>query len=65
CRLLRGRIGTASLPVVYVSAMYVTQADQIHGMETGADAYMVAPVDPETLLATLDQLITDRGALKH
>ncbi|MBE7369661.1 response regulator transcription factor [Ramlibacter pallidus] len=65
CRLLRRRAGTASLPVVYVSAMYVTQEDQVHGMETGADAYMVAPVDPEALLATLDQLILDRGALKH
>jgi DNA-binding response OmpR family regulator len=65
CRLLRSRVGTASLPVVYVSAMYVTQEDQAHGMVTGGDAYMVAPVDPDALLATLDQLIAERGGLKH
>ena len=65
CRLLRGKASTAHLPVIYVSAMYVTEADQQHGMDTGADAYMVSPVDPEALLATLDQLIGDRPALAH
>jgi hypothetical protein len=45
--------------------MYVTEADQRHGMQTGGNAYMVSPVDPETLLATLDQLIGDRKALTH
>lgn len=65
CRLLRARSATASLPVVYVSAMYVTPEDQAHGMDTGADAYMVSPVDPHALLATLDQLIADRGEVRH
>ena len=61
CRLVRGRPATARLPVVYMSAMYVSRDDQEHGMHTGGDAYMVAPVDPGALLATLDQLIGDRG----
>lgn len=65
CRLLRSKPSTSDLPVVYVSAMYVTEADQRHGMQTGGNAYMVSPVDPETLLATLDQLIGDRKALTH
>ena len=65
CRLLRSRITTAELPVVYVSAMYVSEADQQHGMQTGADAYMVSPVDPDALLATLDQLIGDRPPVAH
>lgn len=60
CRLLRDKAPTADLPIVYISAMYVTEADQQHGMDTGANAYMVSPVDPETLLATLDQLIVER-----
>lgn len=63
CRLVRGRPATAGMPVIYVSAMYVSREDQQHGMGTGADAYMVAPVDPAALLATLDQLIGDRGAV--
>lgn len=65
CRLLRSRATTAALPVVYVSAMYVTEADQQHGMQAGGDAYMVSPVDPEALLATIDQLISERPALTH
>jgi CheY-like chemotaxis protein len=63
CRLVRGKLNTATLPIVYVSAMYVSRDDQDRGMATGADAYMTAPVDPEALLATLDQLIGDRGAV--
>ena len=65
CRLLRSKATTADLPVVYVSAMYVTEEDQQHGMATGGDAYLVSPVDPEALLATLDQLIGQRPALAH
>jgi CheY-like chemotaxis protein len=65
CRLLRTRASTADLPVIYVSAMYISQADQQHGMQTGADAYLVSPVDTGTLLATLDQLIQDRPAMTH
>ena len=65
CRLLRSKATTADLPVVYVSAMYVTESDQQHGMDTGGNAYMVSPVDPEALLATLDQLIGDRPPVTH
>jgi CheY-like chemotaxis protein len=61
CRLVRSRPTTLNLPIVYVSAMYISRDDQDQGMSTGADAYMVSPVDPEALLATLDHLIGDRG----
>ena len=57
CRLLRQRAATASLPVVHVSAVFVSQAEQRAGMEAGANAYMVAPFDPEALVTTLDHLI--------
>jgi len=64
CRLVRSRPNTLHLPIVYVSAMYISRDDQDQGMSTGADAYMVSPVDPEALLATLDHLIGDRGAAR-
>ena len=63
CRLIRNRPTTVHLPIVYVSAMYISRDDQDEGMETGADAYMVAPIDPEALLATLDHLIGSRGVV--
>lgn len=65
CRLLRSKAATAALPVVYVSAMYVSEADQQHGMDNGGNAYLVSPIDPDALLATLDQLIGERPALTH
>ena len=65
CRLLRNKATTADLPVVYVSAMYVSEDDQRHGMATGADAYLVSPVDPDALLATLDPLNGRRPAQPH
>lgn len=65
CRLLRSRPTTARLPVIYVSALYVSEVHQEEGMGLGGNAYMVAPVDPEALLATLDQLIGERPAYTH
>ena len=65
CRLLRSRPASANLPIVYVSAMYVSERDQQHGMETGGNAYLVSPLDPDALVATLDQLITHRATLPH
>jgi DNA-binding response OmpR family regulator len=65
CRLLRSRPATTSLPVVYVTAMYVSEKDQATGLKTGANAYMVAPVDPDALLATLDHLISARDQRLH
>lgn len=65
CRLLRGRATTASLPVVHVSAVYISQTEQSAGMHAGADAYMVAPVDPHALVATLDHLIGERPVTAH
>ena len=65
CRLLRKKATTAALPIVYVSAMYVSEEDQQHGMATGGDAYLVSPIDPDALLATLDQLIGQPPSLAH
>lgn len=65
CRLLRSKPTTAQMPIVYVSAMYVSETDQQQGMETGGNAYMVSPIDPQALLSTLDQLIGERPALTH
>lgn len=62
CRLLRANIGTASLPIVQVSAVYVTEEDRAIAREAGADAYMTAPVDHDVLAATLHELLARPGA---
>lgn len=52
---LRGE--TARLPVVLTSAVFVTDIHRQVGMESGADAYLIGPVDPQELTSTLDRLL--------
>lgn len=57
CRLLRANRATASLPIVHVSAIYVSEEDGASGLGAGADAYLIAPVDPQELVGTIDKLL--------
>ncbi|HEX8594545.1 MAG TPA: response regulator [Pseudomonas sp.] len=59
-RLLRAEPRTALLPVVHVSAASIQTADIVTGLEAGADAYLVHPVDADVLLATLRTLLRVR-----
>lgn len=65
CRLMRERPDTATLPVICISAMYVSEADQAHGLDVGADAYLPAPIDPLALVTTVDRLIGARPGAAH
>ena len=38
---------------------------ELRVVETGGNAYLVSPLDPDALVATLDQLITHRATLPH
>jgi signal transduction histidine kinase len=62
CRTLRSRPGTALLPVVHVSAAYIRDEDRVAGLNAGADGYLVHPVEPAVLVATLQALIRARLA---
>ena len=59
-RQLRRQPDTALLPVIHVSAASIQSGDVITGLDAGADAYLVHPVDPEVLLATLRTLLRVR-----
>ncbi|MGY3643738.1 response regulator [Pseudomonas sp. PK-RTE-24] len=59
-RLLRADPGTALLPVIHVSAASIQTGDIITGLNAGADAYLIHPVDPDVLLATLRTLLRVR-----
>jgi PAS domain S-box-containing protein len=62
CRRLRVQANTAMLPVVHLSAAYIRNEDRVAGLNAGADAYMVHPVEPAVLVATLQALIRARTA---
>ncbi len=61
-RELRAQPRTSLLPVVHVSAASVSTGDLITGLDAGADAYLIHPVDPDVLLATLRSLLRARRA---
>lgn len=62
CRRIRANPATTSLPVVHLSAEYVRNEDRVTGLNAGADGYMVHPVEPAVLVATLQALIRARTA---
>ena len=59
-RKLRSETATALLPVIHVSAASIQTGDIITGLNAGADAYLIHPVDPDVLLATLRTLMRVR-----
>ena len=59
-RTLRATPRTALLPIIHVSAASIQTGDIITGLDAGADAYLIHPVDPDVLLATLRTLLRVR-----
>ncbi|UAW98676.1 response regulator [Halopseudomonas nanhaiensis] len=59
-RRLRADTRTALLPIVHVSAASIESGDIITGLDSGADAYLIHPIDPDVLLATLRTLLRVR-----
>src|SRR5690606_720277 len=63
-RQLRAAPATSLLPVIHVSAASIGTGDLITGLDAGADAYLIHPVDPDVLLATLRTLMRVRDTEK-
>ncbi|MEJ8851361.1 hybrid sensor histidine kinase/response regulator [Variovorax rhizosphaerae] len=62
CRRLRSRPQTHRLPVLHLTAAYVTDEDKVRGLDSGADAYLTRPVEPAVLVATVQALVRARVA---
>ncbi len=62
CRRLKAEPSTASTPVLHVSAVYVNSGDRSQGLESGADGYLVKPVEPREMLATVRALLRIHAA---
>ena len=62
CRRLKAEPATAAIPVLHLSAAYVTSEARAHGLEGGADGYLVKPVDARELLATVRSLLRVKEA---
>ncbi|MEU3029898.1 fused response regulator/phosphatase [Streptomyces incarnatus] len=53
CERIKSNPVTAALPVINISASAITVHDRAQGLYRGADAYLVEPVAPDELLATV------------
>jgi len=60
CRRIRLDELSARVPVLQLSATLVSTQAKVAGLEGGADAYLVQPVEPEELLATVRALLRVR-----
>jgi len=53
CKKIKADRRTASIPVVHLSATFVQSRHRIEGLEGGADGYLVQPVEPQELIASI------------
>jgi signal transduction histidine kinase len=60
CRRLKA--DDATIPILQISASYVSGPDKVRGLESGADAYLVKPVEADELIATIRALLRMREA---
>lgn len=51
-----------TIPILQISASLASSEERVRGLESGADAYLVKPVEPEELIATIKALLRMREA---
>ena len=61
-RRLRSRPQTSRVPVLHLSAAFVTDEDKVRGLDAGADAYLTHPVEPAVIVASVQALVRTRVA---
>ncbi|TDV35297.1 response regulator receiver domain-containing protein [Actinophytocola oryzae] len=57
CARLKTDPVTAAVPVIHLSATAIEPEDEVRGLSGGADAYLVEPVDPGVLTATVEAVL--------
>ncbi|HUL63712.1 MAG TPA: response regulator [Burkholderiaceae bacterium] len=60
CQLIKKRWPTTI--VLQTSATFVSAADRTRGLEGGADTYLIEPIDPDELVATVRALVRLQAA---
>jgi len=58
-RRLREGVATRHLPLMHLSATCTSDAERSACLESGADAYLVQPVEPDELIATVRLLLRE------
>jgi PAS domain S-box-containing protein len=62
CRQIKAHPATSSIPVLHLSAYFVSSEDRAHGLDGGADGYLTKPIEPDELLAQVKARMRVRRA---
>jgi PAS domain S-box-containing protein len=62
CQRIKSDPDTRSIPVLQMSASYVSSRHRVHGLEGGADGYLTPPLDGPELLANVRAMLRLRHA---
>ena len=57
CERLKADPATAGIPVIQITGAWLSENDRQQGLSSGADAYLVEPVDDVTLLRNVVMLM--------
>jgi signal transduction histidine kinase len=60
CRRIKADPQTRSVPVLHLTGVLIGTQHKVEGLESGADAYLVHPVEPVELVATVRALLRIR-----
>ena len=62
CKQIKANEATSRIPVLHLSATMVSTDARVAGLDGGADGYLVQPVEPDELVATIRALLRVRKA---
>ena len=62
CRRIKENPQTANVPVLLVSAAFTSSESRVQALDVGADAYLIQPLEPTVLIATVRALLRLREA---
>lgn len=62
CRMIKSDPVTRSIPVLQMSASYISSRHRVMGLEGGADGYLTPPLDGPELLANVKAMLRLRAA---
>jgi two-component system, NtrC family, sensor kinase len=57
CRRIKSNLQTRHIPVLQLSAAFLSNESKLYALESGADAYLIQPADPVVLVATVKSLV--------